>query len=244
LGACQDLVAVDRWSNWPVPIRKLPKMGGLDDANIELIVAQRPDLVVLSPSSRLASRLRGLGLTVAELDAQDLPQVQRMLGKVAALIGKPEAAEPVWRALQAHIAAAGARVPLQAQGLRVYFEVSSTPYAAGESSFIGQLLAALGARNVVPSSLGRFPKLNPEFVVRAQPDVIMVAASEVAGLKARPGWSRMKAVAEGRVCALYTEDYDLLSRPGPRLGQAADVLVRCLIQHGAPDAAEKDVVKP
>jgi len=28
----------------------------------------------------------------------------------------------------------------------------------------------LGAKNIVPASLGPFPKLNPEFVVRADPD--------------------------------------------------------------------------
>ncbi len=228
LGACARLVATDRWSNWPESVKRLPKLGGLDDANIELIVTQRPDLVLLAPSSRLATRLRSLGLTVAELDAQDLPEVQRMLGKVAVLIGQPQAAAQRWQAMQAEIRDAQALVPVQARGQRVYFEVSSTPYAAGESSFIGQLLRSLGARNVVPAALGPFPKLNPEFVVKAEPDLIMIAAGEVPDLVARPGWARMKAIKAGQVCALQTADYDVLSRPGPRLGQAATVLARCL----------------
>lgn len=240
LGACDRLVATDRWSNWPASVRALPKMGGLDDANIELIVAQRPDLVLLAPSSRLASRLRSLGLTVAELDAKDLPEVQRMLNKVAALMGLPQAeASNKWQAMQADIDAARAQVPVAARGVRVYFEVSSTPYAAGESSFIGQLLGRLGAGNVVPAALGPFPKLNPEFVVRAQPELIMVAADEVAGLKARPGWARMSAVQQGRVCAMQAADYDVLSRPGPRLGQAAAVLAHCLMAYGTVPKGRK-----
>jgi iron complex transport system substrate-binding protein len=231
LGACERLVGTDRWSNWPVSVRALPKLGGLDDANIELIIKQRPDLVLLAPSSRLASRLRGLGLTVAELDAKDLPEVQRMLGKVAVLINRPEAVSSLWQSMQADIQLAKAQVPATARGEHVYFEVSSTPYAAGESSFIGQLLVLLGTGNVVPASLGPFPKLNPEFVVKAQPDLIIVAEDEAVGLKARPGWSRLNAVQRGRVCALKSADYDVLSRPGPRLGQAAGVLARCLAQH-------------
>jgi iron complex transport system substrate-binding protein len=228
LGACKQIVATDRWSNWPASVQALPKLGGLDDANVELIVAQRPDLVLVAPSSRVAPRLRALGLTVAELNAQDLSQVQKFFGKIATLIGQPQAAEILWQALQAEIDEARDQVPFKARGVRVYFEVAATPYAAGAASFIGQLLARLGAVNVVPAELGPFPKLNPEFIVRSKPDLIMIAAYQASGLAARPGWSRMRAVAGRRVCALSPADYDLLARPGPRLGQGAAVLARCL----------------
>lgn len=229
LGACGRIVATDRWSNWPESVRRLPKLGGLDDANVELIVAQRPDLVLLSSSSRLAGRLRALGLTVAELDAEDLPQVQRMLTQVATLIGAPRQAAVQWQAIEADIRSAQAMVPAGVRGTRVYFEVSSAPYAAGESSYIGQLLTRLGAVNVVPAKWGPFPQINPEFVVRARPDVIMLVASEAEGLVRRPGWDRMPAVRQRHICALSPTDYDVLSRPGPRLGAAARVLAQCLV---------------
>lgn len=232
LGACGRLVATDRWSNWPESVRRLPKLGGLDDANLELILAQRPDLVLLSSSNRLAARLRALGLTVAELDAEDLPQVQRLLTKVAALLGVPQQAAVQWQAIESDIRKAQAMVPPGARGTRVYFEVSSALYAAGESSYIGQLLTRLGAVNVVSAQWGPFPKLNPEFVVRAQPDLIMLSATEAEGLVRRPGWSQMKAVQRGRICAMPPVEYDVLSRPGPRLGAAAQVLARCLASAG------------
>lgn len=232
LGACGRLVATDRWSNWPESVRRLPKLGGLDDANLELILAQRPDLVLLSSSNRLAARLRALGLTVAELDAEDLPQVQRLLTKVAALLSVPQQAAVQWQVIESDIRKAQAMVPAAARGTRVYFEVSSALYAAGESSYIGQLLTRLGAVNVVSAQWGPFPKLNPEFVVRAQPDLIMLSATEAEGLVRRPGWSQMKAVQRGRICAMPPVDYDVLSRPGPRLGAAAQVLARCLASAG------------
>lgn len=232
LGACGRLVATDRWSNWPESVRRLPKLGGLDDANLELILAQRPDLVLLSSSNRLAARLRALGLTVAELDAEDLPQVQRLLTKVAALLGVPQQAAVQWQVIESDIRKAQAMVPAAARGTRVYFEVSSALYAAGESSYIGQLLTRLGAVNVVSAQWGPFPKLNPEFVVRAQPDLIMLSATEAEGLVRRPGWSQMKAVQRGRICAMPPVEYDVLSRPGPRLGAAAQVLARCLASAG------------
>ena len=228
LGACDRLVGVDRWSNWPASVKKLPRAGGLDDPNVELIASLKPDLVLVAPSARLSARLRSLGLKVAELDAQDMPSVRKVFMQVATLLGRPQMAERRWRVLDADISAEAARVPMKARGARVYFEVSDTPYAAGEASFIGQLLKRLGASNVVPTSMGPFPKLNPEFVVRADPDVMVVSSQDAPALAQRPGWAGMKAVRRGHVCVIHAPQYDVLARPGPRLAQAARFLADCL----------------
>ncbi len=190
---------------------------------------------MLAPSSRLSGRLCSLGLPVAELDATELGQVQRVLQKVAALIGQPQAAAVQWQRMQDELRLARLAVPERARGIAVYVEVGSAPYAASESSYIGELLAQLGARTVVPAALGPFPKLNPEFVVKARPALIVVSAGERAGLAQRPGWAGLDAVRQGRICALSSAEMDVLSRPGPRVGQAAMVLAHCLQDH-APAA--------
>lgn len=228
LGGCARLVGVDRWSNWPESVRALPRVGGLDDANLEAIVALRPDLVLASPSSRLAARLRSMRVPVAEFEAQTLEDVPRVMKAVATLLGQPEQADGVWLRIQSELKQAQQAVPVGAQGVRVYVEVATTPYAAGEASFIGRLWSLLGGRNVVPPELGPFPKINPEYVVRADPDLIVLPAHDAASLAKRPGWAGLRAVREGRVCGLAGPDYDLLARPGPRVGQAAAVLARCM----------------
>ena len=67
-------------------------------------------------------------------------------------------------------------------------------------------------RNVVPAALGPFPRLNPEFVVRANPDVIMVSERNAQGLTDRPGWAGIKAVREQRVCRFTADEADVLDR--------------------------------
>jgi iron complex transport system substrate-binding protein len=202
----------------------------LDDPQLENIVKLKPDLVLLSSASRLADRLRALGLVVAELDTTDLPGVERVMVQVARLLGQPQQAGIRWQVLQRKIQQAALQVPAAQHGARVYLEVSRTPHAAGEASYVGQLLLRLGARNVVPASLGPFPQLNPEFVVRADPDVVIVTADDAVHLRARPGWLGMRAVRQGRICALQAAQMDVLARPGPRLGEAAAVLAACLKQ--------------
>jgi iron complex transport system substrate-binding protein len=228
MGACARLVGTDRYSNYPAPVQALPKTGGLDDANIEMIVALKPDVVLLSVSSRVIDRLTALGLTVVALEPKTYQDVQRVAAKVALVLGLPGAGEALWQRMSDQVKQAARDVPASARGMSVYFEVDSAPYAAGESSFIGHALSQLGLVNIVPASLGPFPKLNPEYVVRANPQVIMVSVQQDATLPARPGWSRIRAVKDKRVCLFSADEGDVLSRPGPRMGEAAQLMARCL----------------
>lgn len=229
LQACERLVGVDRFSDWPARVQQLPRLGGLEDTPIERLVALRPDLVLAPLSSRAVERLRGLGLTVVALEPKSLTEARRMLETVAQALGRPGAGETLWAGVQQRLDAAAARVPPALRGRTVYFEVSSAPYAAGEASFVGEVLARLGLVNIVPAAMGPFPKLNPEFVVRAQPALVMATAREVAAMPARPGWSALEALRAQRSCAIPPARYEVLVRPGPRLAEAAEAVVDCLV---------------
>ena len=226
LGACDRLVGVDNFSNWPDRVLRLPHVGGLDDASIEQIVALKPDIVLLSASSRALGRLEGLGLRVMGLELKTLADVRRGLDKVGQLLDVPGAG-PVWARLNEEVDAAARSLPQGLRGTTVYYEVGGG-YAASESSHIGEILSRVGGVNVVPGHLGTVPKLNPEFVVRADPQVIMFSDRNLAELPTRPGWSRIRAVREGRLCAFTAAQGDVIVRPGPRLGESARLMVQCL----------------
>jgi iron complex transport system substrate-binding protein len=229
LGQCQKLVGVDRYSNWPESIAKLPRMGGGIDPNIELVVAAKPDLVLMAISARGAERFRALGLTVLSLEPNSHADVQRVMGILAQALDVPvQQSDRVWRDIDAAVKAAAQSIPTSAKGQRVYFEVSAAPYGASESSFIGETLQRLGARNILPASLGPFPKINPEFVVRAQPDIIMVGDSNWATMSTRPGWQSLRAMQTQRVCHFKPAESDVLVRAGPRMAEGARLMAKCL----------------
>ena len=236
LDACARLVGVDDYSNFPAAVRSIPHVGGLEDARIEAIVALQPDLVLAPTSSRALDRLQALGLKVLALEPRTFAHVQRVLGILGPVLGGADA-NTTWRRIEQDLAAVAQSLPPSLRGTRVYFEVGSAPYAASESSFIGELLARMGAANVVPAALGPFPKLNPEFVVRADPEVIFVAQADAATLPQRPGWRSIRAVREQRICAYASAQADVLARPGPRLAEAARLMVQCL-QGRFPGAAK------
>lgn len=235
VGGCARLVGTDRYANWPPDVRTLPKLGGLDDASIEAVVTLKPDIVLLSTAAtRVASRLASLGIVTAALDTHRSADVGRNLERVGALLGDAEAGRRAWRATQAQVAQAVERVPAGWRGARVYFEVDPAPYAAGGGSFIGETLRTLGLVNIAPSELGAFPRLNPEFVVRADPQVLMGDAGSLEAWQARPGWGSLAALRGGRVCVLPRPVYEMTTRPGPRLGDAARALADCLARLPAP----------
>ena len=228
LGGCSRLVGVDRYSNWPASVRTLPQLGGGIDPNVEAVVAQKPDLVLLAKSSRVVERLEALGLKVMVLEPKNHADMRRVLDKIGQVLGTADA-QRVWREIDASASAAAQSLPASVKSMRVYYEVNSGPYAAGEGSFMGETLTRLGAKNIVPAAMGPFPKINPEFVARANPDVIMVGERSAQGLEQRPGWSSMRAVRDGRICHFKAEDSDVLVRPGPRMGEAARLMANCLL---------------
>lgn len=229
LGACDRLVGVDNYADWPLSVQRLPHVGGVEDANIELIVSLRPDLVLLSATSRAIERLEGLGLHVYGVELKTLADVHRTLSRIGQLLDAP-GADAVWDRINSGIDQAARDLPAAVRGTTVYFEVGSGPYAASESSHIGELLTRLGVANIVPATLGSVPKLNPEFVVRADPQVIMISYRSAQPLELRPGWRRIRAVRDRHVCALSPAQADVVVRPGPRLAEAAHIMVQCLQQ--------------
>jgi iron complex transport system substrate-binding protein len=226
LGACERLVGVDRYSNWPASVQKLPQLGGGLDPNIEAVVAARPDVVLIGTSSRAAVRLRALGLKVVALEPRtraDQRRVTRLLGRLLRVDG----ADALVQRIDDGVAAAAAALPGAARGRRVYYEVDAAPHAAGRGTFIDELLQALGLVNIIDAGLGPYPRINPELVVRADPDLVMVSQQGADRAGAPPRLGAAARAAGGHVCEFDAAQRDILVRPGPRMPEAARLMADC-----------------
>ena len=158
LGACDRLVGVDRYSNWPAALQKLPKLGGGLDPQIESVVAMRPDLVLMAGSTSGSDRLRALGLQVLILEPKTFADVQRTLQTLGQALGLPDQrAQQVWSDMNAQLNQVAQSLSIHQRGLRVYIEVSTAPHAASRASFMGEVLHRLGQHNIVGPDNGPFP---------------------------------------------------------------------------------------
>jgi len=229
LGKCSVLVGVDRFSNWPKSVDALPRLGGIADANIEGIVRLKPDLVLVEKSSPLVMRLQSLGIVVMAFDVQSMADVQRTLRQLDVVLGSTESGA-VWERIQLDIARASRTLSPPQKAARVYFEVNPAPFAAGKTSFIGELLDRLGMQNIATEKMGAFPKINPEFVVQSKPDLIMSTEVSPKHLMQRPGWKSIPAIQANHICFFSAAQSDVLVRPGPRMGEAAALIADCAMR--------------
>lgn len=231
LGACGRLVGVDRHSDYPAGLGYLTQLGDAFAPDLEAIVALRPDLVLVDEYSNAQAALEPLGVTVYAGTPQTLQETLSFIGLLGSMLGEDEAARGLVAEIEATIASVEAQLA-DASRPTVFVELDPTPYSVGPASYLGELLTRAGGVNIVTAAMGDFPQVDPEYVVVSDPDVIILTdapyGETATTVAARPGWAGITAVTSGRVEELSVDEVNLLSRAGPRMGEAVALLARLL----------------
>jgi iron complex transport system substrate-binding protein len=211
-------------------VKTLPKTGGLDDPQIEQILLLKPDVVILAHATQVENRLRALGVPTFEVKTETYADLSRTIAAIGLLLGVPDQAAEVGRDIERSLATAveAAKLNLNGRTPLVYYEVDNGPYSAGPDSFIGWMLNQLHAQNIVTADLGPFPRLNPEYVVVHNPDVIFASPTEARNLGHRAGWDHIRAVKENRICTYPRAVQDTIEHAGPRMPEGLRALADCL----------------
>ncbi len=232
IDACDKIVATDDYSNWPPEAAKKPKAGGLYNPNVELIASFEPDLVISSKYGKLTEALTKLGITVYAINTQTYDDIFSTARKLGLLVNREAQAEALVARINQQVYALETAAAKAGDRPSVYYEIDATPYTVGPNSFIGTLIDKARGRNIIPAKLGLFPKISPELVVEKNPQVIILGDAPygvtAAKIAARPGWSGIRAVKEGRVCELSKAQTDVVHRPGPRVAEGLEVLINCI----------------
>ncbi len=229
LGLGDRVVGVDQSSDVPPAARDKPKIGTFSQPTIEEVVAKAPDLILAANLHLRAvvPALEARGLTVVVLNPPDLAGVLDSVGLVGQLTDSAGEARRLRGEMEARIAAVEARLRGTAERPRVYVEITPKFVAAGPASYIGDLIARAGGRNIVDDRSTPYPSLNAETIIARDPQVIILtdAGGEVtiASVGERVGWGGISAVRDGRVVAL---DPNLVNRAGPRVVEALELLAR------------------
>jgi iron complex transport system substrate-binding protein len=224
IGAGDQLVAVDQFSDYPAEAQELPNELSAFDNNIEAIAAYEPDLVVIGGD------FNGLGPQLDELGigwwdgpaAATIDDTYRQIEELGAATGRePEAAELV-ATMRSQIEEIVAETPAPGEPLTIFHELDDTLFSLDSTTLFGELYGLLGLRNIADTAegdSGGYPQLSAEFVVSADPDLIFLADTKCCGqsletVAARDGWADLAAVQSGNVIEL---DDDVASRWGPRI---------------------------
>ncbi|MHB1130077.1 MAG: ABC transporter substrate-binding protein [Ilumatobacteraceae bacterium] len=223
IGAGSQVVAVDDYSNYPQEAVALGTALSGYQPNVEAISGYTPDLVVISyDPGGLVDQLKSLGIPVYIGNAaSSFDNVYEQIEQLGVLTGHTAQAVQLSSQLQADIAAAVADVVIPDTPLSYYYELDNTYYSVTSNTFVGQVFALFGLRNIADTAEGGsdYPQLSAEAIVSSDPDLIFLADTKYGNetaktVGARAGWSGLKAVTAGNVIEL---DDDIASRWGPRL---------------------------
>jgi iron complex transport system substrate-binding protein len=221
IGADKQVIAVDDQSDYPA---KAPRTGlsGFTP-NIEAIASYKPDLVVIGfDPGGLAASLRKLNIRVLSQPAvPTLQQAYAQILELGGVTGHAKRAKAVVAGMKAKIADILARAPHD-QSLTVYHELEPDLYSATSKTFIGRIYALFGLKNIADaadSTGSGYPQLSSEYIIGANPSLIVLADVRCCGqtartVAARPGWSTIAAV---RKHAIVRIDDSIASRWGPRI---------------------------
>jgi cobalamin transport system substrate-binding protein len=226
VGAGDQVVAADSYSNYPsdAPTTDLSAY----EPNVEAITKYEPDLVVYaSDPGDLQSSLDKLKIpALEEPAAATLDDVYAQLRELGVVTGHADGGEQQATQLQGRIDAIQGAAGDAGKGMTYYYELDDTYYSVTSDTFIGNLLATLGLKNIADQAKGAssgYPQLSAEYIVSADPDLILLADTKCCNqspekVAKRAGWGDLTAVQRDAVVPL---DDDIASRWGPRI---ADLL--------------------
>jgi iron complex transport system substrate-binding protein len=222
IDAGSQVVAVDDQSNYPATA-PTTKLSGFQP-NVEAIAAYSPDLVVAADD--IAGLVHGLGALsipiLIEPAAKNIDDSYTQIMQLGAATGHAAEADSLVAKMRSEITSVLASLPKPAHPLKVYHELDDTYYSATSATFIGQVYALLGLKNIADAATAAapdYPQLSVEYIISSSPDLIVLADTkcchqDLGTVNARPGWSSISAVKSGQVVGV---DDDIASRWGPRV---------------------------
>lgn len=240
IGAGDRIVGRSRFDDQPPEAAAIPSVGNAIRPSSELVLALRPDLVILiggADNERSVLEFRRLGIPSLVIIINTFGDLARNIERLGRVAG---------RTAEGHALASGIRAELDAvrsatRGLdrrRVYYDVAFPPaFTVGSGSYLDSLIWIAGGRNVFADLAAPSPRVGLEAIVVRRPEVVVFPVGSDLGFRPvppteRPGWKAISAVRSGRVRRV---DADLLHRLGPRIGRAAAALAEAI----HPEAKER-----
>ncbi|HOO96271.1 MAG TPA: cobalamin-binding protein [Caldisericia bacterium] len=226
LGLGDKLVGRTSFCNYPEEVSDVPVVGDIMNLSVENILDLEPDLVLVNRMipMEVVDQLRKISsrkITVASFDPQSIEDIFNTIERIAQICG----VDPNTDELKERMESVKSSVP----EVLVYFEIwGDPPMTVGKNTYQADLIRWLGARNLSDDMVGDFPTISHETIIDLNPDVIILPdpyQDNTESVSDRPGYSNISAIESGRIFNLNS---DILMRPGPRMVEAAHLLIKAL----------------
>ncbi|MDI9520625.1 MAG: ABC transporter substrate-binding protein [Bacillota bacterium] len=232
IGAQDVLIGRGEYVNYPQEVLSVPSVQSGYEINFEQIIALNPDVVIMTKMGQKVEdqqKLLDAGIQTFMTDAQTVEDVYEAVALLGQLTGKTENAEEVVASMKAGFDALSEKAAGKS-GVTVYFEASPLEFGlwtTGKNTFMDDIAGILNLDNIFADVEG-WNSVSEEQVLSRDPDIIVTTTmyfgegpTPVEEIMARANWGQVKAVKNNKV---FNADADAITRPGPRLVDAAEAL--------------------
>jgi len=244
LNLTRYIVGVDEYSDYPLEVKRLREkgvienIGGVITLNVEKILELKPDIVFVSASlqGNLVPILEEKGLTIVALDANTILDVYREILLVGKIMNIEDKALQLVNNIREKIDYVQSKLTyIQSKKSVIYIGWLEPIWTTGSNTFLNDIIGLAGGYNLLLDSSGWF-MTNPETIVTRNPEVIFITAMSI-GMESReiiekikniPGLDSVDAVQNNRTYLLYGQAENIFIRPGPRIGEAVELLAKIL----------------
>ncbi len=210
MGLADRIIAIDQNAAGLAGVKKEWPVFDLMAPDAEKLLSLDPDVIIATPMSTGGGEdpfklLKDAGICVVYIPSSDSIQgIKDDLLFLGALTGVRDKAVLLVDKMQEDIDEVAAIGKTITDKKRVYFEIGAAPsmYSFGSGVFLNEMLELIGAVNVFADQKS-WVAVSQEAALAANPDVILTNVNyipdAIGEIKARDGWSAVKAVKDGNV---------------------------------------------
>jgi iron complex transport system substrate-binding protein len=236
LGAEDRLTAVTDYCDFPPAARGKPRVGSMVAPSLEVLAAFKPDLVVATDEGNRHETILQIGRLGIPIYLVHVTSVVGVLDLVARLgeVTEHTGAAAAIRATFERRLAAVQRAVQSLPRRRVLYVLWPEPLIVpGRESLITELIGRAGGESVTARDRDAYPRFSLEAAVARAPDVIIIAdhgsgTGSGAGRPSPEKWQRLTSVPAIRSGRLYSADFSILHRYGPRIVEGVELLARLI----------------
>lgn len=219
IGCGPQLVGDTTFDDYPAPARALPHVADLITVDLERLRALAPTSVLAlhDQEKEAAPVWAQVHVPVTYLPNRELRDLYADIAGVGAACDRAHAAQELAGTLRARFAQLAREAAAYRDRPLVFFLLDLPGFTAGSHSFLDDLIRRAGGTNVAGGLAQPYPDVSAEWLLRADPDVIIVAHDTQFGqdIRSQEPWSSLRAVRSNRVVRPPSDD--LLERDGPRI---------------------------
>jgi len=239
LGLGEQVVGVTDFCNYPEKAKSLPKVGGLLNPNYETLITLKPDLIIHQPNShKIETFVEKLGIRNLPVSMLSLEQIFSSIKTIGLATNRENAADQLIQSMNEKLEFHRKRLAQVSQkSVLLILGISNDSmrdlYGVGPKTYLGEMLALAGGKNILSKTKAQYPKVSKEFIIYESPEIIIEVGpkdilSREASKKRRQGWQKFSTIRAVKNKNIHFIGTDYVLIPGPRLINILDDFVKAI----------------